>query len=73
MMAEHCILFLIYPVVLEDMTSINPNGKMKLGANQKNLGKSVNSSLDEMTPFIHDNTLFFASKGHVGLGGFDLF
>lgn len=41
----------------------------------KNLGALINTPLDETTPFIHSNneTLFFSSNGHVGLGGFDLF
>jgi outer membrane protein OmpA-like peptidoglycan-associated protein/Tol biopolymer transport system component len=40
-----------------------------------NLGSTINTSYDEMSPFIHtDNqTLYFASKGHPGLGDFDLF
>lgn len=40
-----------------------------------NLGKKINSSEDEQSPFIHpDNkTLYFASKGLIGMGGFDLF
>ena len=43
--------------------------------NPINLGPLVNSHLDEYTPFIHfDNkTLYFASKGKGGFGGFDLF
>jgi len=41
----------------------------------KNLGEPVNTPQDEMSPFIHPdgNTLYFASKGHPGLGGSDLF
>lgn len=40
-----------------------------------NLGKPVNTTGDEASPFIHANgqSLFFASEGHVGLGGYDLF
>lgn len=40
-----------------------------------NLGDSINSPKDEMAPFLHadGNTLFFASTGHPGLGGYDLF
>lgn len=40
-----------------------------------NLGKTINTADDEMSPFVHmDNqTLYFASKGHVGMGDFDLF
>lgn len=41
----------------------------------ENLGDSINTPGDEKCPFIHyDNqTLYFASNGHVGMGGFDLF
>ena len=40
-----------------------------------NLGPTINTEFDEKTPFIHsDNkTLYFASNGHGGLGGFDIF
>jgi outer membrane protein OmpA-like peptidoglycan-associated protein/tetratricopeptide (TPR) repeat protein len=40
-----------------------------------NLGDSVNTPYEEMTPFIHGDgrTLYFASKGHPGMGGFDMF
>ncbi len=40
-----------------------------------NLGPTINTSSDEMSPFIHtDNqTLYFASNGHPGMGDFDLF
>ena len=40
-----------------------------------NLGDSVNTSGEEQNPFIHpdDQTLYFASKGHKGMGGLDLF
>jgi outer membrane protein OmpA-like peptidoglycan-associated protein len=40
-----------------------------------NLGNLVNTSGDEMSPFIHfdGKTLYFASDGRVGMGGFDLY
>ena len=39
-----------------------------------NLGKPVNTEGNEMFPFIHKNgILFFASDGHPGLGGLDIF
>ena len=40
-----------------------------------NLGSTINTPYDEMSPFIHtDNqNLYFASNGHPGLGDFDLF
>ncbi|MCH3884379.1 OmpA family protein [Tenacibaculum aquimarinum] len=39
----------------------------------KNLGPKVNTSGREMFPFITDNSLYFASDGHIGLGGLDVF
>tara|TARA_B100001540_G_scaffold192171_1_gene169384 strand:+ start:3776 stop:5896 length:2121 start_codon:yes stop_codon:yes gene_type:complete len=40
----------------------------------KNLGSSVNTNGDEMFPFLHkDGTLYFASTGHVGMGGLDIY
>jgi outer membrane protein OmpA-like peptidoglycan-associated protein len=41
----------------------------------QNVGKTVNSIYDEASPFIHANghTLFFASEGHDGIGGYDIF
>ncbi len=40
-----------------------------------NLGNTINTSSDEMAPFIHPDgrTLYFSSRGHMGLGGADLF
>ena len=40
-----------------------------------NLGSKINTEGDEMSPFIHfdGKTLYFASDGRVGMGGFDLF
>lgn len=42
--------------------------------NAVNAGSRINTSADEMFPFIvGDSTLYFSSRGHVGLGGFDLY
>ncbi|MBQ1697558.1 MAG: PD40 domain-containing protein [Bacteroidales bacterium] len=43
--------------------------------NVKNLGDGVNTEADEEGPFVSgDNTkLYFSSKGHAGIGGYDLF
>jgi outer membrane protein OmpA-like peptidoglycan-associated protein/tetratricopeptide (TPR) repeat protein len=39
-----------------------------------NLGPKINTTGDEMFSFIaEDNTLYFASNGHLGLGGLDVF
>jgi OmpA-OmpF porin, OOP family len=41
----------------------------------RNLGAPVNTVFDEISPFIHANgqVLYFASKGHTGFGGYDVF
>ena len=39
-----------------------------------NAGSAINTEGDEMFPFVHpDGLLFFASDGHLGLGGLDVF
>ena len=50
----------------------------KKGANTwgkpKNLGKNINTPLNEESPLLHENgVLFFCSEGHVSMGGFDIF
>lgn len=39
----------------------------------ENLGTTYNTNLQEMFPFVMGDQLFFASRGHFGLGGLDLF
>jgi outer membrane protein OmpA-like peptidoglycan-associated protein/tetratricopeptide (TPR) repeat protein len=53
-------------------STIGNDGKW---SNPENIGPSINTPDDEMSPFIHpDNqSFYFASKGHNGMGGFDLF
>jgi outer membrane protein OmpA-like peptidoglycan-associated protein/tetratricopeptide (TPR) repeat protein len=47
------------------------NGKW---SEAKNMGKPINTSGDDQAPFIHPDgqTMYFASTGHNGLGGFDI-
>ncbi|GAA4846220.1 OmpA family protein [Algivirga pacifica] len=49
-----------------------PNGKWAV---PENLGSQINTPYDEESPFIHPNgnILYFSSKGHHGMGGFDIF
>lgn len=49
-----------------------PNGKWSLAVN---LGAPINTPYDEESPFIHPSgtLLFFSSKGHNSIGGFDIF
>ena len=54
------------------MTRLN---EKNLWTEPVNLGSNINTEGDEMSPFIHfdGKTLYFASDGRVGMGGFDLF
>ena len=40
-----------------------------------NLGKPINTALNEQAPFLHPDgqTLYFMSKGHPGMGAYDLY
>jgi len=46
-----------------------------LWTNPENMGKVINTEGDEMSPFIHfdGRTLYFASDGRAGMGGFDIY
>jgi len=41
----------------------------------QNAGDNINTDHEEMAPFIHADgqSMYFSSKGHTGMGGFDLF
>lgn len=39
----------------------------------ENLGADVNTEANEGFPFVNDGLLYFASNGHLGLGGLDIF
>jgi len=43
--------------------------------NPTNLGYLINTTENEGSPYFHPNgtSLFFSSKGHIGMGGYDLF
>jgi hypothetical protein len=49
-----------------------PNGEW---SKAQNLGPMVNTPLDDDSPFIHPDgkTLYFSSKGHINMGGYDIF
>lgn len=51
--------------------TINDDGTI---GEPQNLGQKVNTEGQEMFPYISSaNILYFSSKGHLGLGGFDVF
>lgn len=50
------------------------DAKKKAWGKPVNMGPQINTAEDEAFPFLHyDGTLYFASKGHLGMGGFDIF
>jgi outer membrane protein OmpA-like peptidoglycan-associated protein len=51
------------------------NNKIGLYDRPINCGDAINSVRDEVTPFynVEENTLYFSSNSHAGLGGFDVF
>ncbi len=48
--------------------------KSKSWGTPVNLGNKINTAEDEMFPYAaSDGTLYFSSKGHIGMGGLDIF
>lgn len=57
-----------------DIFVSNYDRKRRKWGTPKNLGPQVNTELNELYPFAHDNNyLYFSSDGHAGMGGLDLF
>ncbi|NRA12208.1 MAG: OmpA family protein [Crocinitomicaceae bacterium] len=54
---------------------LDETGNVAQGAEAINLGRPINSELDEVSPFYHEpsSTLFFSSNGHNSIGGLDIF
>ncbi|WP_093024843.1 OmpA family protein [Pustulibacterium marinum] len=53
------------------VVNIDENGKV---GTPRNLGNEINTSKDEKYPYMMgDDALYFASSGHYGLGGYDIF
>ncbi|MDG2085686.1 MAG: OmpA family protein [Flavobacteriales bacterium] len=53
---------------------ISVKGKRNRWSDPINLGPLVNTPGDEMFPFLADDgTIYFASNGHIGMGGFDIY
>ncbi|KAF2514363.1 OmpA family protein [Flavobacterium zhairuonense] len=56
-----------------DIYKVSINGDGSFG-NPENLGKTINTEGKETFPFVtDDNEIYFASDGHPGLGGLDVF
>ena len=50
--------------------SIKNNGEWK---SPVNIGSTINTEFDEESVFYYNDTLYFASKGHNSIGGYDIF
>jgi len=50
-------------------------GKNEKWMKAKNLGNTINTPREEVSPFIHlsGERIYFASDGHIGMGGFDIY
>ena len=58
----------------KDLWMVKKKGKGGAWGRPENLGSRVNTPGDEMFPFLrNDSTLYFASNGHPGMGGLDIF
>lgn len=57
-----------------EITGVDALGKLEWNE-PVNLGDSINTPGDEISPFIHasNKSFYFASNYHTGMGGFDLF
>ena len=62
----------IFVVDILDNNEINEENSSGF-SKPRNLGPSINTAGREMFPYITDTTLYFASDGHLGLGGLDVF
>ena len=57
-----------------DIWAISRDKKTKPFGEPVNLGSNINTTDHEMFPTLeNDSTLYFSSKGHIGLGGYDIF
>lgn len=58
----------------KDLWYIKFEKKTKMWGPPVNLGPDFNTAGDEMFPYIRENgDLYFASNGHIGMGGLDIF
>jgi len=58
----------------KDIYAVTRESKDSEWSRPGNLGSDINSRGDELFPFVRaDGVLYFASDGHVGMGGLDIF
>jgi peptidoglycan-associated lipoprotein len=58
-----------------DIWCVTYNQRAKSWGQPFNLGATINTDKDEMFPYInvHDQSLYFSSNGHLGMGALDVF
>lgn len=58
----------------KDIWKLTKTGENEYG-NIQNLGPTINTIYDEDAPFLHPDgkTMYFSSKGHTTMGGYDIF
>ncbi len=57
-----------------DIWKMTRTSKSEEWENLENLGPQINTEAKEVYPYLHpDGTLYFASNGHIGMGGLDIF
>ncbi len=58
----------------KDIYVVTRSGEGDPWSKPRNLGPDINTSGDEVFPYVRsDGTLYFASDGHIGMGGLDIF
>lgn len=58
----------------KDLWMVSYDKKERKWGSPKNLGPKINTSADEVYPFIHpEGDLYYSSNGMVGLGGLDIY
>lgn len=58
----------------KDIWMVSKATKRSQWSEPVNLGPDINTSGDEMFPFLHeDGSMYFSSNGHVGMGGLDIY
>lgn len=58
----------------KDLWKVTRSNNGDVWSDPENLGEQINTVEDEAFPFIHDDgTLYFASNGRIGMGGYDIY
>jgi len=59
---------------LKDIYTVSRTGENDTWSAPRNLGPDINTSGNELFPYVRDDgSLYFSSDGHIGMGGLDIF